>query len=556
MSLIDWLILIFFFTYTIWDGVRQNKKEYSIESLLLARRNMPWWAIGFSVMATQASAITFIGTTGLAYIEDMKFLQVYLGIPIAMVILCVTLLPFYFKQKTFTAYETLEKQFGLKVRLSVSMLFLISRGLVLGAGIAAPAYILALIINMPLYLTIIVMGATATVYTMFGGITAVIRTDIKQMLLTIVGLLFCFFWIIWELPKDVSFQDSLVLSGSLGKLKTIDLSFDFNNKYTIWSGIIAGMFLMLSYFGCDQTQVQRYLTARSLKDARGSILMSAIAKIPMQFLILLMGAILYIFYIFHQPPIVFKKDIVSITIQEQQSFNKLHQKRKTLAYKYLKNQDINNKNQLIAVDSLIFNIRKDKLTAQNPDHHYKDNDTNYILPYFILNEIPKGVIGLIIAAIFASALSSIDSSLNSLTTVFIIDWYKRLHKHKKPAHHYLNASRFSTVIWGVIATFSALAFGETEAIVELINRFGSYFYGSLLGVFILLWIKRNAKTNKSETAILIALFSGMTSVFFIDLCSDISYLWFNPIGAFIVVIVAHIFGLVKYCSQYVKTNDI
>ena len=295
-----------------------------MEDLLLAKRQMPWWAIGLSVLATQASAITFIGTTGQAYMHDMRFVQMYLGTPIAMVILCVTLVPFFVRAKAYTAYQILESRFGLNVRLSTSFLFLLSRGLAMGITVAAPAYVLSLILNLPLNYTIILIGISATIYTMFGGIGGVIRTDVKQMVLMLIGLGICFGAIWWKLPEGVSFDRGLELAGTLGKLRTIDLNFDLSDKYNIWSGLIAGTFLMLSYFGSDQSQVQRYLTSRSLADARASLLLPAMVKIPMQFFILLLGASLYIFYLFGDRPLLFTPtDAALASVKTQVQYHEL-----------------------------------------------------------------------------------------------------------------------------------------------------------------------------------------------------------------------------------------
>lgn len=302
MHWIDWLVLFAFLAYTIWDGTRQGKESENIEGFFLANRSMPWWAMGLSVMATQASAITFIGTTGQAYVEDMRFVQIYLAVPFAMIILCMTLVPFFNKLQNFSAYEVLEERFGLSTRLFTSFLFLMSRGLGLGIIIAAPSYVLAILLNLPLSTTILIIGITATLYTMVGGISGVIRTDVKQMAVMMFGLGFCFYWIHHQLPPNVDFSDSLYLAGTLGKLDALDISFDISEKYNIWTGVFAALFLMLSYFGTDQSQVQRYLTAKSLNDARKSLLLSAYAKVPMQFFILLLGVMLYVFYIFGSAP--------------------------------------------------------------------------------------------------------------------------------------------------------------------------------------------------------------------------------------------------------------
>jgi len=564
MHWIDWLVLLVFLGYTIWDGTRQGRQSHNIEDFFLANRSMPWWAMGLSVMATQASAITFIGTTGQAYVEDMRFVQTYLGIPFAMIIICMTLVPFFNKMQNFSAYEVLEEKFGLSTRLFTSLLFLISRGLALGTVIAAPSYVLALLLDLPLTFTILIIGITATFYTMVGGISGVIRTDVKQMAVMLFGLGFCFYWIQYQLPEQVGFWDSLYLAGTIGKLKAIDLSFDISEKYNVWSGVIAAIFLMLSYFGTDQTQVQRYLTAKSMNDARKSLLLTAYAKIPMQFFILLLGAMLYVFYIFGPAPMTFRStEPVAQNEQTtiagemlQQEYQATHLQRKEAAFNLLNNQTKANANKLRAADKQLVNVRKAELERQEKITQSSLNDTNYILPYFILHEVPIGIIGLIVAGVFAAALSSIDSELNALATISIVDWYKRLDSRERRDAWYLTSSRYATIFWGILATAAALALGETRSIIELVNKIGSYFYGSILGVFVLLlWVKR-----ANGVGALTGLISGMGTVFLFDRIYDntatdtvklimpwqnipagftksVEYLWLNPLGTTVVVVV-------------------
>ncbi len=570
MHWIDWGVLILFLAYTIWDGTRKGKDAENIEGYLLAGRGMPWWAAGLSIMATQASAITFIGTTGIAYVEDMRFVMVYLAIPFAMILICMFLVPFFSRMKAFTAYEVLEERFGLKTRLTTSGLFLISRGLALGTVIAAPSYVLALLLGLPLWITILIIGAIATAYTMIGGMAGVISTDVKQMAVMMFGLIFCFGMILYYFPEEVSFGDALYLAGSLDKLTALDLSFDLSEKYNVWSGVIAALFLMLSYFGTDQTQVQRYLTTPSTGEARNSLLMSAYAKVPMQFFILLLGVMLYIFFIFNDAPISFRaSDPVAQTeeqqnreqlIYEQYSEAKLAREKAAIAVSLERSKV--NQQAFIEADASFNEARQAELALQSDILSADVNDTNYIFPYFILNYIPIGLIGLIIAGIFAAAMSSIDSQLNALSAVSIVDWYQRLDKNKHGDLHYLKYSRWTTLGWGIFATLSALALGETRSIIELVNQIGSYFYGSILGVFILLlWVKK-----ANGTGALAGLAMGMLSVFTFDrlfysetlgdysfffpwiqvpetYTKAIEFLWLNPLGAFVVVVVGYIISV-------------
>lgn len=570
MHWIDWTVLIAFLAYTVWDGTRKGKDAHDIEGYLLAGRGMPWWAAGLSIMATQASAITFIGTTGIAYVEDMRFVQVYLAIPFAMILICIFLVPFFSKMKAFTAYEVLEERFGLKTRLTTSGLFLISRGLALGAVIAAPSYVLALLFGLPLSATIIIIGLIATAYTMVGGVAGVISTDVKQMSVMMFGLIFCFFIIIFNMPDEIGFGDALYLAGSLDKLTALDLNFDLSEKYNIWSGVFAALFLMLSYFGTDQTQVQRYLTTPSVGEARKSLLLSAYAKVPMQFFILLLGVMMYVFFIFNDAPISFRATDPVAQTEEQvqreqlinQQYEEARQNRQTLAIEAAKNRDMVSQQAFLEADSDLNSAREKELALQAEIRQTDVNDTNYIFPYFILKYIPIGFVGLIIAGIFAAAMSSIDSELNALTTVSIVDWYQRLDSKNHDDTHYLKSSRRVTALWGVIATVSALALGETQSIIELINQIGSYFYGSILGVFILLLFVKKA----NGTGALTGLLSGMLAVFTFDrlfysenlgdysfflpwaqvpetYSKAIEFLWLNPLGAFVVVVVGLIVSI-------------
>jgi len=573
MHWIDWTILVVFLGYTIWDGTRHGKQSSNIEGFFLANRSMPWWAMGLSVMATQASAITFIGTTGQGYTEDMRFVQVYLAVPFAMVILCLTLVPYFNKMKNFSAYEVLESRFGLSTRLLTSFLFLMSRSLAAGTIVAAPSYVLSLLLNLPLWITILMIGTIATLYTMMGGITGVIRTDVKQMVVMMAGLIFSFGWIWWFLPETVSMGDALTLAGSLGKLNTFDLSFDLSEKYNVWSGVIAALFLMLSYFGTDQSQVQRYLTAQSEKDAQNSLLLSAYAKVPMQFFILLLGVMLYVFYIFQPVPVTFRSaetnEQTARTEQKleqtyQKQFEQYHAQRKEQAFNLINEPNKQSAKQFVRADEQLQQIRQSELTRQAGLAGSDVNDTNYIFPSFILTQLPLGFVGILVAGIFAAALSSIDSELNALSTIFIVDWYRRLRgTHTDLEQHYVDSSRLTTLLFGVIATLAALGLGETNSIIELVNQIGSYFYGSILGVFVLLlWVKK--ATGKSA---IVGLFSGMSAVFFFNNLyyksseaayqfilplsevpegyeKSVEYLWLNPLGTITVVVVGYVAGYI------------
>lgn len=559
MNLLDWIVLFAFLAYTIWDGMRLHGGAKNVSDQFLAGRKMAWWGIGISVLATQASAATFIGTTGQAFFNDMRFVQFYFGMPLAMVILSVTLIPLYHKIKAYTAYELLETRFGLRVRLAASFIFLLSRGLATGLAIVAPAIVLTFILNLALPYTILIIGLVATIYTVFGGIGGVIRTDIKQMVLMLFGLAFCLFWILHKLPTEVGIGEAFEVAGALGKLETIDLNWDLGNKYSIWSGMLAGTFLMLAYFGTDQAQVQRYLTAKNQTQAKLSLILPAFVKVPMQFGILLIGALLYVFYVFTPSPPAFSQEYFGDTLPAGApitEFSQTHTDRREAALSFLASPSSSTAIELRQQDTLIRRMHKAELNRLTAMSDRKRNDTNFVLPYFMLHEMPPGILGLIIAAIFAAALSSLDSLLNSLAASSVMDWYRMLRSRPRGDAHDLKAARLATAFWGVIATGSALAFGETESIVELVNKVGSYFYGPLLGVFALLWVKR-----ANGMSALIGLLGG---ILLVVLCSMLyqdaeagwhmawsipkgsraflSYLWLNPLGAGLTILLGWLLG--------------
>lgn len=427
MRLLDWAVVIAYLAYMIWDGIRMTKHSNRVEGFFLANRSLPWWAVGLSVMATQLSAITLVGTTGQAYTDGMRFLQFYYGLPFAMIILCITAVPFFYRAKVFTAYEYLEKRFDVRVRTLTSFFFLISRGLGVGTIISAPSIVLSIVFGWNLIVTIFLIGLSTTIYTMFGGVQAVTWTDVKQMFVIFFGLAVCFIVILSSFPTGVSFADGLHLAGSLGKLDTVDTSFDLKEKYTLWSGLIGGLFLMLGYFGCDQSQVQRFLTARSVDEGRTSLLMSAFLKIPMQAFILLIGVLVFVFYQFQTPPIVFNtvevaKAQESVQFQTlQQQFEQAHAERRDAAIRFSSERD---QAAYIEADKKVSAVRQEAVKHIRATSDASFNDVNYVFPTFILQNMPMGVIGLMIAAIFAAAMSSIAAELNALATATTIDFYR------------------------------------------------------------------------------------------------------------------------------------
>lgn len=581
---LDWAIVAAYLIYIVYDGLRLTKKSNEVEGYFLANRSLPWWAVGLSVMATQLSAITMVGTTGQAYADGMRFVQFYFGLPFAMVILCLTVVPFFYRAKVYTAYEYLEKRFDAKTRALASFCFLVQRALSCGVIIAAPSVILSLVLGWNELTTILVMGLTTTIYTMFGGVQAVTWTDVKQMVVIFVGLSVCLYIIVSKFPAGVSLGEAVELAGATGRLKMVDTSFNAKETYTLWSGLIGGMFLALSYFGCDQSQVQRFLTAKSVSQGRTSLLMSAFIKIPMQLLILFIGVMVFVFYQFNAPPLIFKADDRAKVEQSaeykqlEQEYAQAFDKRQRAAKKFSAlSGGENRENQLLMREALegklIFeqevlpvatlramgavgdqSSEKEQFLAANKDMNEirkrtgdfvrqttgkPFNDVNYVFPTFVTTYMPPGVIGLIIAAIFAAAMSSISAELASLSTATVIDFYRRHFRTEAPDAHYLTVSKWVTGFWGVFACIVALYAGRLGSLIEVVNKFGSYFYGSLLGVFVLA-IGTKRATGRGAFWGLIA---GVGAVFVVDRFWPISFLWYNLIGCVVVVVVGMLLSL-------------
>ncbi|MBK8464423.1 MAG: sodium:solute symporter [Chloracidobacterium sp.] len=544
MRSLDWAIVAVYLAYVIWDGIRMTKHSGSKEGYFLADRGLPWWAVGLSVMATQLSAITLVGTTGQAYSDGMRFIQFYYGLPFAMIILCVTVVPFFHRANVFTAYEYLEKRFDVKVRTLTSFFFLISRGLGVGTIISAPSIVLSIVFGWNLIATIFAIGLSTTIYTVFGGVQAVTWTDVKQMVVIFVGLGVCFVVILWSFPDGVTLGSGLHLAGSLGKLNMVDTTFDLKEKYTIWSGLIGGLFLMLGYFGCDQSQVQRFLTAKSVDEGRTSLLMSAFLKIPMQFGILLIGIMVFIFYQFSAPPIVFnpvevnKAEQTEEFRQIQSKYAAAHAERREAAL-HFETENIQLRQEYIDADKKFNESRREAVAFVRSTSNPSFNDINYVFPTFILENMPMGVIGLLIAAIFAAAMSSIAAELNALATATTIDFYRRLYQPEATDAHYVAVGRITTFIWGIFACVVAIFATNLGSLIEVVNKFGSFFYGSLLGVFVLAFVVKRAKARGAFFGLLF----GIASVWTASIFTDIEFLWFNVIGCLVTVFFGYLISL-------------
>ena len=558
MYLLDWAIVVAYLVYVIWDGIRMTKNSDNVEGYFLANRSLPWWAVGLSVMATQLSAITLVGTTGQAYTDGMRFIQFYYGLPLAMVILCITVVPFFYRANVYTAYEYLERRFDSKTRSLTSFCFLISRGLGVGVIIAAPSVILSIVLGWSEIATIFLIGLSTTFYTMVGGVQAVTWTDVKQMVVIFLGMSIVLIVIISQFPQEVSLTDGLFLAGSLGKLETVNTSFDLTEKYTIWSGMIAALFLFLSYFGCDQSQVQRFLTAKSVSEGRISLLMSAFLKIPMQFMILLIGVLVFVFYQFATPPMIFNS-VESAKVEQssqyqalQGEYNAAHATRETAALAFVADQSDTARESYVAADKVFNQTRKNATEfVKTETGNSKFNDVNYVFPTFVVQNMPMGVIGLIIAAIFAAAMSSIAAELNSLATATTIDFYRRHFKKDGDDKHYVRFGRFATFMWGIFACIVALYATNLGSLIEVVNTFGSFFYGSLLGVFVLAIVVKRARPRGAFFGLLI----GIGSVYIASVYTDIEFLWFNVVGCLATVLAGYLISLTDRSEPNIEAAE-
>lgn len=566
MRPLDWVVLCGALACMVLYGLYKGRGSNTVNKYLLAGKTMPWYAMGLSIMATQASAITFISTTGQAYVDGMRFVQFYFGMPIAMVILSATAVPIFHRANVYTAYEYLEKRFDAKTRALASIVFLIQRGLAVGIALYAPAIVLSVIFGWSDRGTTMVMGAMIIVYTVFGGIKAVTWTDVQQMAIIFSGLLVAFCMVLALLPSSVSFLDAVYLAGAVGKLNAVDLHFDWQNRYNLWSGLIGGSFLALSYFGCDQSQVQRYLTGKSIAQSKLSLLFNAMAKVPMQFFILFVGAMVFVFFLFEKPPLLFERAVMR-KIQAAQpeytpiddQFKRAFENRKQAALQLIeahRNPDRASRagplERYRAAQKELNSARLQAATlAQKITGEKGFNDTNYIFLSFVTRYLPAGVVGLIIAVIFAAAMSASSGEVNSLATVTVIDIYRRHVRRNASDRHYLWVSRMATAFWGGYAVFFAEYAKNLGSLVEAVNMLGSFFYGSLLGVFVLAFFFRTVGGNGAFWGML----AGEAAIFAAFRFTGISFLWYNVIGCLVVIATAVVISRlegVRARSSYVS----
>ena len=548
MSTIDWLVMTGFLIFIVIYGVWKSRGSKNVKEFLLANRATPWYTVGLSIMATQASAITFLSTPGQSYVDGMRFLQFYIGLPIAMIILSITAVPIYHKLKVFTAYEYLENRFDLKNRTLGSFLFLVQRGLAAGFTIFAPALILSTLLGWDINWTVIIIGLLVIIYTASGGTEAVNKTHILQMTIIFFGMISVFFMIIHLLPENVSFIEAAHIAGKMGKLNTIDFSFNLNDRYTFWSGLIGGTFLALSYFGTDQSQVQRYLAGKSVAQSRMGLLLNGIIKIPMQFFILLIGAMVFVFYQFVVPPLFFNpvenESVKNSAYVEQyqqleNEYNELHLEKQQSINKMLDAIEKENQEDTESIQQQINTINKksnsireeavELIQQNNPNSD--GNDTNYIFISFVLGFLPVGLVGLVFAAILSASMSSTSAELNALASTSVMDIYKRLYKNEASEKHYLIVSKVATVFWGIIAILFALFANRLGSLIEAVNILGSLFYGTILGLFLVAFYIKKVKGN----AVFLAAIIAEVCVLLLFQFTSIPYLWFNFIGCMLVI---------------------
>ncbi len=563
MQLIDWIVLGGTLAFIVLYGTYKTRHNKNVTDYLKGGNSSNWWTIGLSVMATQASAITFLSTPGQAFNDGMGFVQFYFGLPIAMIIISMVFIPLYHKLKVFTAYEFLETRFDLKTRTLTAVLFLIQRGLAAGITIFAPAIILSAVLGWDLVTLNIIIGLLVIIYTVSGGTKAVSITQKQQMGVIFAGMFLTFLIILNYLPLDISFANAIELAGANGKLDILDFSFDFDNRYTFWSGIIGGTFLALSYFGTDQSQVQRYLSGKSVRESQMGLIMNGLLKVPMQFFILLVGVMVFVFYQFNESPLNFNPSAIENVRNSEfsSSLIDLENEKKELdlvirdqQFYYVNTQN-NNERKAISENILYLNSIKQDLrdqtkkliTKANPDA--ETNDKDYVFIYFILNNLPRGLIGLLLAVILSAAMSSTASELNALASTTAIDLYKR-NISDKSDKHYVKASKWFTLLWGVIAISIACVANLFDNLIQLVNIIGSVFYGNVLGIFLLAFFIKYVQSTSVFIAALITQFF-IIIFWYIDL---MPYLWLNLVGCSLVMFIAILiqFSVKKKTNQSIS----
>ncbi|MDO6597217.1 sodium:solute symporter [Oceanihabitans sp. 2_MG-2023] len=552
MQTLDWIVLISTLLLIVGYGTWQTRGSKNVQDYLRGGNSSKWWTIGLSVMATQASAITFLSTPGQAFNDGMGFVQFYFGLPIAMVVICMVFIPLYHKLKVYTAYEFLETRFDLKTRTLTAILFLIQRGLAAGITIFAPAIILSAVLGWNLLLLNIIIGVLVIIYTVSGGTRAVNVTQKHQMVVIFTGMVIAFILIISKLPADITFSKALNIAGASGKMEVLDFSFNLNNRYTFWSGIIGGTFLMLSYFGTDQSQVQRYLSGKSLKEMQLGLVFNGLLKVPMQFFILLVGVMVFVFYQFNPAPVNFNPTATELVLNSeyaeqyknlQLEQEKIFKDKQILIDKYTTSETEQLKNYIHIANQANDDIRNEakiliEKAGKAQQVKVESNDKDYVFIHFILNNLPRGLIGLLLAVILSAAMSSTSSELNALASTTTIDLYKR-NTSEKTEKEMVKTSRLFTLAWGIIAIGVACVANLAENLIQLVNIIGSIFYGNVLGIFLLAFFFKTVKANAVFVAALITQVV-VISLFLLNQYEIINlpFLWLNFVGCMIVMAIS------------------
>ena len=550
MELLDWIVLSVTLLFIVVYGALKTKGSANVKDYILDNNETPWFTVGISVMATQASAITFLSTPGQAYHDGMGFVQFYFGLPLAMIVIAYTFIPIYHRLKVYTAYEYLEQRFDLKTRSLAAILFLIQRGLGTGITIYAPSIILSALLGWNLTMLNIIIGVLVIIYTVTGGTKAVNVTQKQQMFVIISGMFITFFVILSYLPEDLTFSNALHVAGANGKMEILDFSYNPETRYTFWSGITGGFFLMLSYFGTDQSQVGRYLSGKSIKESQMGLIMNGILKVPMQFFILLTGVMVFVFFQFNDTPLHFNPSNVEKVkaSEERENYEKIEAKlaalndeKKIINQIYIEQLRYNEfdnptlKKQMIALADKEKELREEgKIVIEKVNKNAETNDKDYVFLYFILNYLPKGLLGLLLAVIMSAAMSSSASGLNSLAATTAIDVYKR-NVSVKSDKHYVYATQFFTLFWGIVAIVFACVSSLFENLIQLVNIIGSVFYGTVLGIFLIGFYINYIKGK----AVFIGACISQLAIFYIFYLDIVSYLWLNAIGAGMTIVLSY-----------------
>jgi len=563
MQLLDWIVLIGTLLTIVIYGTLKTRGSKDVQDYVRGGNDSKWWTIGLSVMATQASAITFLSTPGQAFHDGMGFVQFYFGVPIAMIIICMVFIPLYHRLKVYTAYEFLENRFDLKTRSLTAILFLIQRGLAAGITIYAPAIILSAVLGWNLTILNIIIGILVIIYTVSGGTKAVNITQKHQMAVIFIGMFVAFFLIISYLPADITFTKALDIAGASGKMDVLDFSFDFENRYTVWSGLIGGTFLALSYFGTDQSQVQRYLSGKSMKEMQMGLIFNGLLKVPMQFFILLVGVMVFVFYQFNASPINFNpaSDKVIVNSKYADEYKKLQDEQQQIFDdKQLAIQNFSNTQNEAYTKSIQSANKADRANreaakllidtaAKEQNITVETNDKDYVFIHFILNNLPRGLIGLLLAVILSAAMSSTASELNALASTTSLDLYKRSFARNEHDMHYVNATKWFTLGWGILAIIIACVAYLADNLIQLVNIIGSIFYGNVLGIFLLAFFFKMVKGNAVFIAALITQAIVVCGWWF----EWMPYLWLNLFGCVLVIFIALLLQLMLNQNETTRT---